>query len=105
MTELKDIIKCLNETKLKNTAIYDLRDSSPFFDYFIITSASNKRELNSIINKIWEENLEYDHIEGTSESGWILLDMGTIILNVMSEEARELYSLDSIYMKYKKVEI
>ena len=105
MTQLEQVIKALKETKLEDISVYDLEMSSPFFDYFIVGTAHNKRELNSIVSKIWEENIEYNHIEGTDESGWILIDMGSIILNIMTEEARSLYNLDSLYIKYKKINI
>lgn len=104
MTELKEVIELLNDTKLKNIVSYDLEMQNPFFDYFVIASASNKRQLNAMLGKIYESDLKYDHIEGTDESGWILVDMGNIILNLMTEEMREYYSLDSVYIRYKKTE-
>ena len=101
--KLETLINALKETKLTNLVVYDLEESSPFFDYVVIVTAQNKRMLNSAISLLWEKNIEYDHIEGTGESGWILVDMNDIILNVMSEEMRELYSLDNVYIKYKKI--
>ncbi len=101
--KLETLINALKETKLTNLVVYDLEESSPFFDYVVIVTAQNKRQLNSAISLLWEKNIEYDHIEGTGESGWLLVDMNHIILNVMSEEMRELYSLDNVYIKYKKI--
>ena len=101
--KLETLLNALKETKLTNLVVYDLEESSPFFDYVVIVTAQNKRMLNSVISLLWEKNIEYDHIEGTGESGWILVDMNDIILNVMSEEMRELYSLDNVYIKYKKI--
>ena len=101
--KLETLLNALKETKLTNLVVYDLEESSPFFDYVVIVTAQNKRMLNSAISLLWEKNIEYDHIEGTGESGWILVDMNDIILNVMSEEMRELYSLDNVYIKYKKI--
>lgn len=101
--KLETLINALKETKLTNLVVYDLEESSPFFDYVVIITAQNKRQLNSAISLLWEKNIEYDHIEGTGESGWVLVDMNDIILNVMSEEMRELYSLDNVYIKYKKI--
>lgn len=101
--KLETIVNALKETKLSNLVVYDLEETSPFFDYIIIVTAQNKRQLNSAISLLWEKNIEYDHIEGTGDSGWILVDMGDIILNVMSEEMRELYSLDNVYIKFKKI--
>ena len=103
--KLETLINALKETKLSNLVVYDLEETSPFFDYVVIVTAQNKRQLNSAISLLWEKNIEYDHIEGTGESGWILVDMNDIIFNVMSEEMRDLYKLDNVYIKFKKVEI
>jgi len=104
VNKLEDVIGCLKDAKLTNITVYDLGKESPLFDYFIIANASNKRQLSAALDKIYEKKLTYDHIEGTNDSGWILLDMDDIIVNIMTDDTRELYNLDSVYIKYKKME-
>ena len=103
--KLETLVNALKETKLKDLVVYDLDKTSPFFDYIVVCTAQNKRQLNSAVSLLWEKNIEYDHIEGTGESGWILVDMNDIIFNIMSEEMREQFQLDNVYIKYKKTDI
>lgn len=37
--------------------------------------------------------------EGSTTSGWIVMDMGNIVVHVMSEEQREFYQLEELWSK------
>jgi len=37
--------------------------------------------------------------EGTADSGWILLDFGSVIVNVMTPVARKYYALEKLWKK------
>jgi ribosome-associated protein len=37
------------------------------------------------------------HVEGTADSGWILLDYGGVIVHVFSPSEREYYKLERIW--------
>ena len=102
--KLDDIVKTLQELKLEKITVYDLNHENPLFDYFVIATASNKRQLSAFLDKMYEKKLYYDHIEGKEDSQWILVDMKNIIVNIMTEEARSLYSLDSVYIHFNKTE-
>ena len=41
--------------------------------------------------------LKCKNIEGRDNSSWILVDYGTVIVHVLSREAREFYNLDKLY--------
>lgn len=36
-------------------------------------------------------------VEGSAESGWILLDMGDVVVHILSPFEREYYQLDSLW--------
>ena len=36
-------------------------------------------------------------IEGKPDSGWVLIDLGTVIVHVFSPEEREYYKLDELW--------
>ena len=36
-------------------------------------------------------------VEGKGSSEWVLLDLGDIVVNIMSKSARELYDLESLW--------
>ncbi len=101
MNKLDEVINCLEEVKLLDIENYDLRGESHLFDYFIIATASNKRQLSAALDKIYEKKIDFDHIEGKGEGGWILIDMKDIVVNIMTKESREMYSLDKYFTELK----
>ena len=36
-------------------------------------------------------------MEGKSESGWILIDCGEVVINIMKNEIREFYDLEGLW--------
>ena len=36
-------------------------------------------------------------IEGQEDSEWILVDVGSVVVNIMQQEAREFYDLESLW--------
>ena len=36
-------------------------------------------------------------MEGQSESGWILIDCGEVVINIMKNEIREFYDLEGLW--------
>ena len=98
--ELETILKALDDAKLFNIKLYDLGYINPFYNYVFIATAMNKRQLGAALRFIDEAKVTYDHIEGR-DSEWILIDAGDILINVMTSESRELYSLDNLYLNAK----
>lgn len=101
--KLSQIVKVLEDSKMNKIVIYDLNMANPFFDYVVIATSTNKRQLKATVENIGKANIPYDHVEGEAESGWVLIDSTDTIINLMSGEARETYALDNIYFEYKKI--
>ena len=92
--------KVLEEHKAEDVVVIDVKERTPFADYYVLATAGNIRQLNAL-TEIVEEELEkkkysVGHIEGTPESGWMLIDAHHVIINIFSKEERERISLDQI---------
>jgi len=72
-----------------------------FADYFVICSGDSDRQIDAIqqeINKsLKEEGILPHHIEGTADSGWILIDLGGVIVHIFAAEQREYYRLEELW--------
>lgn len=92
--------KTLNEHKAEEIAIIDVRDKTPFADTYILANGLNVRHVNalkeSIIEAFAKNNIPYNHVEGSLESTWILIDAYHCIINIFTEEERNRISLDEL---------
>ena len=92
--------KVLEDHKAEDVVVIDVKDKTPFADYYVLASAGNIRQINALADIVEEElaKKKYDvgHIEGTPESGWMLIDAHHVIINVFSREERERISLEQV---------
>ncbi len=108
MTDLlKKVYDALNNLKLQDIIIYDFRNFSPYYDYQIIASATNERQVNAAINHVKQtlpQGLDF-HIEGQGTNRWILIDLKSIIIHVMHKEDREFYQIEKIFFERDRINI
>ncbi|MDB9897491.1 ribosome silencing factor [Gammaproteobacteria bacterium] len=102
LPELKSIcLDTLDDMKGKDIVSLDISNISNFADWFIIATASSSRNAKAISNKIIEEvklnKLHVIGVEGQEDSEWILIDCGDVVINLMQQEAREFYDLESLW--------
>ena len=104
MTEKKLENICQNslkDNKAENILSLDIESISSFADTIIIATANSNRHAKSISNKLIEEvkenNFEILGSEGTADSGWILVDCGSVVINLMRSETREFYDLEGLW--------
>ncbi|MBN2540104.1 MAG: ribosome silencing factor [Bacilli bacterium] len=100
MTDLiHTVYQALSNLKLSDIVVYDFRGVSPYYDYQVLASASNERQVNAAINHIKQalpEGTDF-HIEGQETSRWILIDLHEVIIHVMHKEDREFYQIEKIF--------
>ena len=97
---VKVVEKALSDHKAEDIVIIDVSEKTPFADFYVLATATNIRQLNAL-KEIVEEELEknkmsINHIEGTPESGWILIDAHHVIVNIFSRAERERISLEEV---------
>ena len=98
---LKIIDDTLKEIKALDTKILNLKKINSFTDVLLITSGSSSTHMSAISNKLIralkKNKVEIINFEGKNSADWILLDLGDIVINVMSISAREYYDLESLW--------
>ncbi|HHY40415.1 MAG TPA: ribosome silencing factor [Syntrophaceticus sp.] len=89
------------EKKAHNVVVLDLRGIFPVADYFVICSGRSTTHLGAIAQEIQEElgkaGEGFFRKQGTPQSGWILLDYGSVVVHIFSEEARRFYDLEHLW--------
>ena len=97
----QSIAKTLADRKAGDVMIIDIGTKSSFADYFVMASAGNERQLEALKDHV-EDLLEPEgvfpkSVEGKKDSGWILMDYGDVIVNILTAEMREKYSIEKIW--------
>jgi len=85
----------------------DIRPVSAIADFFVICSGTSERQLQAIYDAVrtglGEQGVRLFHSEGTSASGWILMDYGVVIVHVLSPPTRRYYNLEQLWKDAKTV--
>jgi ribosome-associated protein len=86
----------------QDIVVLDLTGVTPVFDYFVIITGNSRRQLHAMSEDI-DNHLEKDlgdqrlGIEGYSDSRWILLDYGNVVIHLFDEETRDYYALEDLW--------
>ncbi len=95
------IVTALADIKAKDVDVLNVRGLTSIADYLIICCGTSTRHLNAIVSRVDDKvrELGYGHanIEGEPASEWMLLDLGDIIVHVMTREARDYYQLEKLW--------
>jgi ribosome-associated protein len=92
----------------RDIAIIDLRELTPVFDYFVLATGSSRRQLHAIAEEI-DQVLRKQFgdkrlgLEGYTDSRWILLDFGDVVVHLFDEETREYYDLERLWAGAKRI--
>lgn len=101
--------KAISDRHGEDTEAYDMHGISILADYYVITSAGSNRQLHAIVNSIVDEAHQNNYtdyrIEGTRDSNWLLVDLGDVVVNIFTKEAREFYNLEKLWANGKQVEL
>ena len=102
MDNLKKLVHILDDKKALNIKVLDLSSTSSMVSYAIIADAGNIRLLNAIKDYCIEyaESIGYElhHVEGNSNSEWILVDLGTVCIHLFLSESRHYYRLEDLWL-------
>ena len=92
----------------KDIVLIDVSDQLVITDVFVIASAPNERQVQSIVDEV-EERLRQAGVkpvrrEGQREGRWVLLDFVDIVVHVQHAEERLYYALDRLWRDCPTVE-
>ena len=78
-------------------------------EFFVITSASNRRLVRAIADEVEsrvreETGRSPGRVEGHREQQWVLLDYGDVVVHVFLEEMRQFYEIERLYRDVPRVE-
>lgn len=98
---LKAALQVLDERQAEEVFTIDLAGKSSMADYLIIASGRASRQLSAIAHYLREAfeklGLKNIRVEGLSDTNWVLVDAGDVIIHLFRPEVRSYYNLESIW--------
>lgn len=92
--------------KAKAIKIFNVQSFTPIADYFVLCSSESKPQLKAIMDSISVEvkkkrsgEKSFIRFEGMIDSGWVILDLGPVVVHIMDEECRSFYNLEELWGK------
>lgn len=101
----RSLVRALEDKIAEEILLLDVQGLCSFADYFIICSGSSERMLSALAEAVAETAHKEFHAQarshGRSESGWILVDIGPVIVHMLSPDRREYYDLEGFWKEAK----
>jgi ribosome-associated protein len=89
------------DKKAVDLIVLDVQAVSSVTDYFLVCSGRSTPHVQTIADSIREDlkagGIRPLHVEGTADSGWILLDYGDVLVHVFLEDTRAYYALERLW--------
>jgi ribosome-associated protein len=96
------LVDTLIDKKGSNILLLDIREHAIFSDYFILCNGDNDRQIRALTDAVIEAarvkaDIRARSAEGEAENGWVLVDLGSIIIHLFSRDRRAYYNLEELW--------
>jgi ribosome-associated protein len=103
-------VQAAQEKKAGGIAVLDLSGIGAFTEYFVICTGFSTPQVQAICGEVEEQLYKVAqrsprHREGQRSAEWALLDFGSFVVHVFSEQARRYYDLERLWRSAPKLEI
>ena len=100
---IKDnVINALEDIKAFDIVSIDIRKQATIADYIVIASANSSRQAKALADNVKDAmqkiNVPLIGVEGDSGSEWVLVDVGDIIIHIMTPTTRAHYNLEELWV-------
>ncbi len=100
---VQDVVRVLRTHQAVDVATLDLRHKTDLCDYKVIvtgTSAAHMRALSDAVFLAFKKRKEFHtmpRLEGRTNTEWVLLDCGFLMVHIFEEATRRKYNLEALW--------
>lgn len=100
--EMADLaVQVLDSKKGRDIVAIEIAEKSSFADYLILATGGSNRQVAALTDDVEDafakEGQFPKSIEGKNGTGWVLMDMGDILVNIFDEDTRNKYSIEKVW--------
>lgn len=91
----------LEDLKGRDIVEIDITEKSNIADSMVVVTGTSKRHVKSLADQVRVKAKDAGEaplgVEGEDTGEWVLVDLGDVIVHVMTEEMREFYALEKLW--------
>jgi len=96
------ILEIFEEKQAEDLLLLDMRPVTLIADYFLISTTTSARQSRAVIDEVatrikQEMGTHPLGIHGHPESGWVIMDYGSVVVHVFDPERRAYYDLEGLW--------
>lgn len=95
------VIEKIEDMKGRDIVTLSVAKKSNFADFMIVASGNSSRHVKSIAQSLTTEcraeGIEPIGVEGNDVGEWALIDLGDLVIHVMTDDTRDKYQLEQLW--------
>ena len=95
------VVEKIDDLKGRDIITLDIRKKASFADYMVVASGNSSRHVKSVAQHVAIEcraaGVEPLGMEGIDVGEWSLVDLGEVIVHIMTDEQRDRYQLEDLW--------
>lgn len=100
--------KALDDKKARDVTVLKTAEQTVLADYFVICSGTSAPHVKALVDEVdrrlSEAGEDLIRREGLRSDIWVLMDFGSVIVHVFTDEARKFYNLERLWSDSKVVD-
>ena len=93
--------KALDDKKAKDVMVLKTEGQTVLADYFVICNGTSAPHIKALVDEVDKQISEAGEVmirrEGMRSDIWVLMDFGSVIVHVFTDEARKFYNLERLW--------
>ncbi len=104
-----EIAQLMEDGKGTDVTVIDVSQLNSWTDYFVIVTVSSSAQWQGLYKQIKDYiketplEIHTTHHKSAQGNEWNLVDLGPIVVHLMSQEARDFYELEKLWHAGKKI--
>ncbi|RPJ50158.1 MAG: ribosome silencing factor [Chloroflexi bacterium] len=99
------VVTTLEDKKGEDILLLDIQNLASFADFFVLCNGTSDRMLESLADAIRETVKKQfgliTGVEGEPTDGWLVLDLGDVVVHLFSPDQRDYYDLEKLWDRGK----
>ena len=97
----KNVIHALEDIKAFDIVALNVKDNTAITDFMIIASANSSRQTKALAGNVKEKmnalGVQVLGVEGEREGEWVLVDLGDVVVHIMTPTTRAYFNLEELW--------